>query len=383
MVKLRERWYLNILLLIAAAALFSGCQLMRPPAASAPDTPGTAAATMQAAGENAPETAGTPAAIQPTNTAAATATILPTETSLPTATFTPSPTADPYAGLSMDSLAMRSYGGGEVMVEEVLAVNSYFTRTLVSYPSDGLKIYGFMNVPKRGTPPFPVVIALHGYIDPQIYQTLDYTTRYADALARDGFLVIHPNLRGYPPSDEGDNLFRVGMAVDVLNLIEVLKAQAGREGALAQADANALGIWGHSMGGGVSLRVITTHPDVRAAVLYGAMSGDDRRNHERIFDYFSNGTRGLEELGYPPEAFLAISPVYYLDRIQAQVSIHHGNRDPDVPPAWSKELCQMLADLNKQVECFFYPDEAHTFNGEGDELFMRRAADFFSRALKP
>ena len=43
-------------------------------------------------------------------------------------------------------------------------------------------IYGFMNVPNADGP-HPVIIALHGYIDPAIYQTLDYTTRYADALA--------------------------------------------------------------------------------------------------------------------------------------------------------------------------------------------------------
>jgi dipeptidyl aminopeptidase/acylaminoacyl peptidase len=227
------------------------------------------------------------------------------------------------------------------------------------------------------------VIALHGYIDPQIYQTLDYTTRYADSLARAGFLVIHPNLRGYAPSDDGDNLFRVGMAVDVLNLIALVGTQGGSSGSLRYARPDAIGVWGHSMGGGISLRVITINPSVRGAVLYGAMSGDDRRNYQRIFDYFSGGTRGQEELGYPPDAFQVISAINYLDRIQAQISIHHGERDPDVPPDWSRELCQRLGELEKQAECFFYPQEAHTFGGEGDELFMQRVEAFFRRVLIP
>jgi len=110
-------------------------------------------------------------------------------------------------------------------------VSAVITRTLIVYPSDGLNIYSFMNVPSQGTPPYPVVIAIHGYIDPGIYTTLDYTTRYADALARAGYIVLHPNLRGYAPSDNSpseENLFRVGFAIDVLNLIALVKAQGGQ-----------------------------------------------------------------------------------------------------------------------------------------------------------
>lgn len=266
-------------------------------------------------------------------------------------------------------------------MEEVLATNSYFTRLLVKYPSDGLLIYGFMNLPRREQGPFPVVIALHGYIDPGVYDTLDYTTHYADSLARAGFLVIHPNLRGYPPSDAGDNLFRVGMAIDVLNLIAIVREQAGQPGPLEAAKPSAIGLWGHSMGGGITTRVITIDQEVRAAVLYGAMSGDDQKNYERIFNYFSQGQRGADELNAPAEAFLRISPIYYLDRVQAIVSIHHGESDQEVPPEWSKDLCARLAGLGKEVECFTYPDQGHTFDGEGDTLFIQRMIEFFEKWL--
>jgi dipeptidyl aminopeptidase/acylaminoacyl peptidase len=320
----------------------------------------------------------TPAELPPPTAVPPTSTPLPSQTPTPTITATP----DPYAGLSIDSLSQRTYGGGELVVEEVLAVNSVFTRTLISYPSDGLKIYGFMNVPRQGSPPYPVVIALHGYIDPGIYNTLDYTTRYADAIARSGYVVIHPNLRGYPPSDNGDNLFRVGMALDVLNLIALVKTQGGQPGPLALANPGSIGLWGHSMGGGVTTRVIAVSPDVKAAVLYGAMSGDERKNYERIFTYFSNGTRGIDELTYSPEAFERISPVYYMDRIQAAVSIHHGAKDADVPLKWSVDTCEALQSLHKQVECFLYDGQSHTFRGEGDDLFTLRVVEFYDRYLK-
>ena len=316
----------------------------------------------------------------PTPTASPTATPSPTLTPTATPTATPSPTPDPYFEFTVDGLSARSYGGGEIQVEETLAVTEAFTRTLITYPSDGLTIYGFMNVP-QGEGPFPVVILLHGYIDPDIYNTLAYTTRYADSLARAGYLAIHPNLRDYPPSDSGPNRFRVGMAVDVFNLLALVRQQGGQPGPLAQADPDAIGLWGHSMGGGITLRVITVDPGVRAAVLYGSMSGDEKTNYERIL-YWTGGERGLEELDTPDEALRRISPISYLDRIQAAVSIHHSDADELVPLEWSLDLCERLQGLGKTVECFTYSGLPHTFRGEGDQLFMQRTVAFFDRYLK-
>lgn len=320
----------------------------------------------------------------PTATPIATRTVeptaTPTATSTVTPTVTPSPTPDPYAGLTVTDLAARSYGGGELRVEETLAVTAAFTRTLVTYPSDGVTIYGFMNVP-QGEGAFPVVLVLHGYVDPDVYATLTYTTRYADDLARAGYLVIHPNYRNYPPSDIGPDRFRVGMAIDVLNLTALVREQAGQPGPLQRANPDAIGLWGHSMGGGIALRVITVDPDVRAAVLYGSMSGDEKKNYEKILEW-SGGERGDEELDTPEEALQRISPIFHLERIQAAVSVHHGEADDTVPPEWSAELCGRLEGLAKSVECFTYPDLAHVFWGEGDQLFTQRALDFFARYLR-
>jgi dipeptidyl aminopeptidase/acylaminoacyl peptidase len=259
----------------------------------------------------------------------------------------------------------------------VLAVTTAFTRSLVSYPSEGLTLYGFMNVP-QGSGPFPVALMMHGYIPPEQYNTIAYTTRYADALAQAGYLVIHPNYRNYPPSDTGPDLFRVAHAVDTLNLIAIIKAQAGQPGPLVQAAPSFIGMIGHSMGGGITTRVITLSQDVTAAVLYGAMSGDEQRNYEKILEW-SGGTRGAEELNTPPEDLARISPINFLNRISAAVSIHHGDNDGTVPLAWSLELCQQLQALNKAVECFTYPGQPHTFRGEGDQLFIQRIVEFFNR----
>ncbi len=315
----------------------------------------------------------------PTRTAGAIASS--TATSSPSPTSTPSSTPDPYYEWTIDYLSNRGYGGGELQIHETIAENSYFNRYTFSYPSDGLTIFGFMNVPKRGEAPYPVVIALHGYIDPEIYVTMDYTTGYADALARAGYFVLHPNLRGYPPSDDGDNTFRVGMALDVLNLLALVREYGGQPGPLELADPTSVGLWGHSMGGGVATRVVSVDVDIRAVVLYGAMSSDEKQNFEAIYNW-SNGERGQEEISIPEAELVRISPIYFLDRIQAAVSVHHGEADGLVPLKWSLDMCDRLEELGKMVECYSYPGQPHTFFGEGEALFNQRVIEFFDHWLR-
>ncbi len=267
----------------------------------------------------------------------------------------------------------------------MLGTNSAFTRQTISYPSDGLTLYGFANLPP-GDGPFPVVLVLHGYIDPAVYNTLTYTTRYADALARAGYLVIHPNYRDYPPSDSdsGPNLFRVGYAIDVLNLVALVRQQAGQPGLLQTADPDAIGLWGHSMGGGIALRVITIGAEgLRAAVLYGAMSGDERQNYEHIYNVLAGHRREFEELDVPLAVLPEISPIYHLERIDVAVSIHHGSADTVVPPEWSADLCARFQALDKPVECVTYDGQPHTFQGAGDQLFIQNTITFFDTHLRP
>ena len=306
----------------------------------------------------------------------------PTAEHTPTAAATnePSATPDIYAQFSIEALSGRDYGGGQLEIVDTLEENDSFTRYLVTYPSDGLTVFGFMNVPNEGTN-FPVAILVHGYIPPSEYQTIAYTTRYADNLARAGYFVLHPNLRNHRPSDQGPDQFRTGYAVDILNLIEVVKEQSqDPRGYFRRADTDDINLWGHSMGGGIVLRTITVNndPTIRTAVLYGSMSGDEALNFERIL-FWSDGAEGEFELGAPSEALEAISPIYHLDRISASISIHHSDSDEQVPAEWSADLCQRLQAIEHPTECFTYLGLPHTFRGQGDVLFMERVIEFFNR----
>ena len=363
--------------------------------------------------------------ITPTLPATPTHSATPTSTATVTPLPTLSPTPDPYYSWSIDYLRSRTYGGGQIEFLEVMAQNLYFTRYLMRFPSDGLNIYGFADIP-NDEGPHPVIIALHGYIDPSIYDTLDYTTHYADAIASAGYVVLHPNLRGYAPSDQGDNLFRVGMAIVVLNLIALVQSQSGGTALLRTALPDRIGMWGHSMGGGVTLKALTViggletsrgeqwdHParlDIKAAVLYSTVSADtvdlinrwgmgcfgDILEGEQIIGCNSSDVISMDLPMNVQDAYRfaasdadtlkRISPINYLDQVTAPIQIHYGAEDgktlAGTPPEWSVKLTQALRDEGKYAEMYQYEGEGHSFIGQPWFDFMIRTLRFFDRYLK-
>lgn len=285
-----------------------------------------------------------------------------------------------YKQYTIDFLRGRTYGGGNIEVVEKLAETDLFTRYLIRYPSDGLNIYGFANIPK-GAGPFPVIVALHGYIDPAIYQTLDYTTSALDYLTQTGYIVIHPNMRGYPPSDTGDNLFRVGMAVDVLNLLALIKSQSGPPELFAAA-SDEIGLWAHSMGGSIALRVLTVSSDVKAAVLFSSLSGNESKNSV-LLSQTSSDPIYQTELNAPRNVFKYISPMYYYQYITAPIQLHHGSVDQTVPVAWAEETCTAMKTAGVQIECIYYPTEDHTFRSRVAEQVTSAMLGFYQAHLSP
>jgi dipeptidyl aminopeptidase/acylaminoacyl peptidase len=275
----------------------------------------------------------------------------------------------------------RTYGGGSIEVVEKMEETFAFTRYLIRYPSDGLNIYGFANIPK-GEGPFPVIVAIHGFVDPATYQTLDYTTSPLDFIAQTGYIVIHPNLRGYPPSDNGDNLFRVGMAVDVLNLLALVKSQSGPSELFATAASDDIGLWAHSMGGGIALRVLTVSSDVKAAVLFSSLSGNEIKNSVAL-SQGSSDPSFQTELNTPREVFKYISPMYYYPYITSPIQLHHGSVDQTVPVAWAEETCSALKTAGVQVECIYYPTEDHTFRSRVAEQVNNAMLGFYHTHLSP
>jgi len=297
----------------------------------------------------------------------------------PTPTVTPTPTPHPLAGYTIQGLRERVYPGGTIEITHAITETESFTKYLISYPSDDLTITGMMNVPK-GEGPFPVVILNHGYIPPSRFWSGADTWRAADHLAAQGYLTISPDFRGWGGSDSGENFFRTGLVIDVLNLVSSLPS-------LSQADPGRVGMWGHSMGGGVTTKAITIDPRIRAAVLYGPVSPDDADVMGR---WGRGGGGGSDESlarayreASRDEAFLQLtSPIHYMYLVSAPVHIHQGAADRTTPPKWAEAIRDALQTAGKEVEYFSYPRQGHALEGESWDLFMQRVTDFFGQTLK-
>jgi dipeptidyl aminopeptidase/acylaminoacyl peptidase len=162
--------------------------------------------------------------------------------------------------------------------------------------------------------------------------------------------------------------------------VGILEKGAGRPGLLEIAIPDRLGLFGHSMGGGITLRSVTAYPEIDAAVLYGAISGNDQVNYERDA-YWTHGQDG-EELETSEVDFQRISSIYHLEDIQTPLSIHHGLVDTVIPPEWSTDLCERMMVMEKDVECFDYPGQPHNFIGSGLDLLLDRVVEFFDEHLR-
>ncbi len=308
-------------------------------------------------------------AVPPTAT-----TVIPTPTVV-TPTALPTPTLRPYEQYTIDYLRRRSYGGGKIEVLEKIFENDFYTSYSIRYPSDGLNIYGFVNIP-TGSGPFPVIVSVHGYAPYGSYDVFNPQWDFADYFAQNGFIVVHPGLRNHPPSDSGDNLLRVGMSVDVLNLIALLKDQASLPAELAQADPKRMGLWGNSLGGEIALRVLTISPDIRATVLYSSMSGNEELNSRQLFRIIQD-KQFQDDAQVPLEMMDRISPMYFYHFITSAVQIHHGMDDSTAPISWAVETCNFLQSAGISVQCVYYPDVGHVFNRSNFEKLLDSTLEFY------
>lgn len=311
---------------------------------------------------------------------------LPTETITLTPEATPiifpsaTPVLAPYEQYSINYLRQRSYGGGVLEVSEKLAEHEKYSTYTIRYSSDGLFIYAVMNIP-NGDAKYPVVISVHGYFPTDEYYVLNTDFAIENRLAEEGYITIHPTLRNYPPSDSGDNLFRVGDAVDILNLIAIVKAHGG-EGILEKADSARIGIGGRSMGGGIALRVLTVTSDVKAAYLYSPISGDESRNVEFFHSYARRDPQFKGEVDAPTDVIENMSPQNYYQNIVASILLAHGESDRIVPVSWTEDTCELLKQAGVQKRCIFYKGADHTFYDDDLDDFMDEILTFFALHLR-
>src|SRR5919106_5117571 len=274
----------------------------------------------------------------PVSTSTPLPTLLPTETTTPTAILTATPAPHP---LQIEAMRAREYPGSDIVIEEVLDPGVNYNRYYVSYLSEGLKIYALMTVPNGEKPPtgWPVVIFNHGFIPPDVYRTTERYVAYVDLIARGGYIVFRSDYRGHDRSEgePGGAYSNPGYTVDVLNAVASMKRSP-------EADPNRIGMWGHSMGGYITLRSMVVTQDIKAGVIWAGVVA----SYPDLLTRWRRGPNAsatptpsprswrfslVQQFGLPeenPEFWNSISANSYLNDISGPIQLHHGTLDKDV-----------------------------------------------------
>ena len=343
----------------------------------------------------------------------------PTPSPAPTITLTPSPTPtieEWISSFTLDGLRRHDFQSGDIRIRSTLNENEKYTSYLIDYPSDGLTITGVMQIPV-GDGPFPVIVMNHGFFSRSVYSSGDGTDRASAYLAEHGYITIASDYRSWGDSDIGESFFYSGLVIDVINLLNAIPS-------IEQADPNRIGMWGHSMGGGVTMKVLTVlggrvvssgnderiETTIKAAVLYSTVSADfvdiidrwgmgcfgDIAQGELIVgcnssdvipnDLPINLQDAYRVAASDVDTLKEVSPFYHLDSLTVPVQIHYGTEDGEfisgTPPQWSVKLTQGLRDAGKEAEMYQYEGEGHSFIGQPWFDFMTRVLRFFDEYLR-
>lgn len=303
--------------------------------------------------------------------------------------------------LSIQALKNGEYPGSDIVIEQTLALGSNYQRYIASYKSEGLKIYALLTIPNGEKPAsgWPVVIFNHGYIPPAQYVTIERYIAYTDAFSRNGYIVFRSDYRGHGNSEGTANSYGSnGYTIDVLNgiaSVKRLKDPVVGEGLVA--DPSKIGMWGHSMGGHITLRSMVASKNIKAGVIwagvvasYPDMLSSWRRGTVTPSPFPTTSARGgwrrgfVSEYGTPeenPEFWNSISATSYLADISGPLQLHHGTADHSVPYEFSEKLAEQLKKEKKEVELYIYPGDEHDIpNNFG--AAMERSVTFLDKYLK-
>jgi dipeptidyl aminopeptidase/acylaminoacyl peptidase len=299
--------------------------------------------------------------------------------------------------LSIAYMRQQSYPGSDIVIEETLAPGANYDRYVISYQSEGLRIFGLLTVP-QGEPPesgWPIIVFNHGYIPPDQYRTTERYVAYQDAFARNGYIVLKPDYRGHGDSegDASSGSRGPGYTVDVLNAVASLQR-------LPYADPQRVGMWGHSMGGSITLRSMVVTDDIKAGVIWAGVVA----TYEEIFEARPRwvGRRptstpdpdvtaapeaepeGLFAYGTfdeNPEFWASIDPISYLGDLSGPVQIHHATGDESVPVDFSENLYTRLQEAGQASELYVYEGDNHNISANFG-IAAQRSVAFFDQYVK-
>lgn len=235
-----------------------------------------------------------------------------------------------------------------------------FTKAeLISIPTrDKQSISAFIRVPDVCKSKLcPIVVSFHG--GPEA-QSMPGFSVYAHMFNEQGFIFVEPNVRGstgygkaYLDSDNGPR--RLEVITDIPDTAEFLKTKFSRDG-----NAPKIGVTGGSYGGYSTLYAMT-----RFAGTYDAGVSSVGMSDLRTFLLNTAPYRRalrISEYGDPEkdkEALRQLSPITFVNQVNAPLLIIQGVSDPRVPAGEAVQFFDRISRRKVPVGLILFADEGH------------------------
>lgn len=242
----------------------------------------------------------------------------------------------------------------------------------ISYASDGLRIQGFILIP-RPLPAgrLPVVIYNHGG-NPRIAIIDDVKLMSLTWLVRAGYAVVASQYRGCGGSEGSDELGGADVA-DVLNLIPLIES-------LPYADAARIGMFGWSRGGMMTYLTLSKSTRIAAAVVGAGPTDFFEENKRRpenepllqkhVPDYAANRETSLKARSarFWPEKLCRTTPILLLQ----------GADDQSCVPRSALEMALLLEQSGHPFRLLFFESGGHGLQEHFEEV-KRQVLSWFNK----
>ena len=219
---------------------------------------------------------------------------------------------------------------------------------------DGTQIPALLYRAKDST---RAVINIHGGPN-WLFQFLWYPIM--SYMASRGWTVLAPNYRG---SSGYGKVWQNASRYD-MGGVDTDDCAAGANYLIANglAEKDKIGVTGRSHGGYLTMTCLTRYPElfaVGSAVVPFLNWIKSHKNSREDLQHWN-----IENMGDPHEnheLWIARSPYFFLDNINAPVQMICGGNDARCPASDSIDARDKLVELGKQVELLLYKDEGHSF----------------------
>ena len=253
----------------------------------------------------------------------------------------------------------------------------------ISYSaSDGLRIPGFLTLPRGAAKDLPLIVLPHG--GPAAADTYGFNW-WAQALAAQGYAVLQPNFRGSALDtkfvEAGYGEFGRKMQTDLSDGVGYLAHQG-------IIDPKRVCIVGASYGGYAALAGVSIQTGVyRCAVSVAGISDLRRFRKWNGQTYLSRTQRYWDRfIGTADQkdpALMAISPIEHAAAVTVPVLLIHGRDDTVVPFEQSDVMLSALKRAGKSVTLVTMKHEDHWLSRSETRLQMLQATVDFLKANNP